>query len=220
MVRLQFAGQLRRAMGHGERLAAGGEFPDGRVRQMGKREEQGPHGVDEGAFERLAAVQAVAPVGEKQNFDSGPRAPAPQHGPQGVAGFDAPRAMAATGGSELDRARRQTGRADMEFSAMTNRREPFTEQQALPVGIRVHDRPGGIDPAVVAQAERRRRQAFQGLGERCAIALAAVAALVQHGDPGARGGRRHIAKLGRSGGRHEGRSRHQPKSTKRRNRAA
>ena len=70
----------------------GREFPGGRVRQMRKREEQGPHGVDEGAFERLAAVQAVAPVGEKQN--SGPRAPALQHGPQGVAGFDAPHVMA------------------------------------------------------------------------------------------------------------------------------
>ena len=85
-------------MGHRERLAAGREFPGGRVRQMRKREEQRPHGVDEGAFERLAAVQAVAPVGEKQNFDSGPRAPALQHGPQGVAGFDAPHAMAAIGG--------------------------------------------------------------------------------------------------------------------------
>ena len=163
-------------MGHRERLAAGGEFPGGRVRQMGKREEQRPHGVDEGAFERLAAVQAVAPVGEKQHFDSGPRTPALQHGPQGVAGFDAPHAMAAIGGGELDRARRQTGRADMEFAAAANRREPFAEQQALPVGIRVHDRLGGIDPAVVAQAERGRRQAFQGLRKRCAIALAAAAA--------------------------------------------
>ena len=204
-------------MGHREGAAVGGEFPDGRVRQMGKREEQGPHGVDEGAFERLAAVQAVAPVGEKQNFDSGPRAPALQHGPQGVAGFDAPHAMAAIGGGELDRTRRQTGRADMEFAAAANRREPFAEQQALPVGIRVHDRPGGIDPAVVAQAERGRRQAFQGLRERCAIAHAA---LVRHGDARAHGGRRHIAKLSRSGGRHEGQTRHQPKSTKRRNRAA
>ena len=206
-------------MGHGERLAAGGEFRDGRVRQMGKREEQRPHGVNEGAFERLAAVQAVAPFGEKKHFGSGPRAPALQHGPQGVAGFDAPHAMTAIGGCELDRARRQAGRADMEFAAAANRREPFTEQQALPVRILVHDRLGGIDPAVVAQAERGRRQAFQGLRKCCAIALA-VAGLIQHDDPGAHGGWRHIAKLGRSGGRHEGRSRHQPKSTKRRNRAA
>ena len=63
----------------------------------------------------------------------------------------------------------------MEFAAAANRREPFAEQQALPVGILVHDRLGGIDPAVVAQAERGRRQAFQGLRERCAIALAALA---------------------------------------------
>ena len=101
---------------------------------MGKREEQRPHGIDEGAFERLAAVQAVAPVGEKQHFNSSPRAPALQHAPQGVAGFDAPHARAAMGGCEFDRARRQAGRADMEFAAMTNRREPFTEQQLCQSG--------------------------------------------------------------------------------------
>ena len=116
-------------MGHGERLATGREFPGGRVRQMRKRKEQGPHGIDEGAFELLATVQAVAPVGEKQHLDSGPRAPALQHAPQGVAGFDAPHATAAIGGCEFDRARRQAGRADMEFAAMTNRREPFTNSR-------------------------------------------------------------------------------------------
>ena len=123
---------------------------------------------------RLAAMQAVAPIGEKQHFDSGPSAPALQHGPQGVAGFDAPHSMAAIGGGELDRTRRQTGRADMEFAVMACGREPFAEQQALPVGILVHDRLSGIDPAVVAQEERGRRQAFQSLRKRCAIALAAV----------------------------------------------
>ena len=65
---------------------------------MGKREEQRPHGVDEGAIECLTAVQTVAAVGQKQHIDPGASAPAIEQGPERVAGFDAPDPMAAIAG--------------------------------------------------------------------------------------------------------------------------
>ena len=163
---------------------------------MGKREEQRPHGVDEGAMEGLAAMQPVAAVGEKQHLGPGARAPAFQHGPERVAGFDAPNALAAIAGGEFDRTRRQSGRADTELDAAACGRKAFAEQQALPIGIRVRDGLCRIDPAVVAQPQRRRREAFQGLRKRRPIAFARLARFVQYGDARPRGGRSHIAELG------------------------
>ena len=138
----------------------------------------------------------VAAVGEKQHLGPGARPPAFQHGPQRVAGFDAPNALAAFAGGEFDRTRRQSGRADTELAAAACGRKSFAEQQALPVGIIVRHGLGRIDPAVVAQPERGRREAFQGLRKRCPIAFARLARFVQHGDARPRGGRGHIAEFG------------------------